>query len=82
MGNGRPAVVSDIGAIGETVRRFGAGEAVPPDDPAALAAACVRLLADEGRLAAAFAGVEEARRALTWDAAAEAHERLYGEIIR
>mgnify|MGYP003407733805 CR=1 FL=1 len=33
-------------------------------------------------IAAAFAGVEEARRALTWDAAAEAHERLYGEIIR
>ena len=82
VGNGRPAVVSDVGAIGEIVRRFGAGEAVPPDDPAALAAACVRLLADEGRLAAAFAGVEEARRALTWDAAAEAHERLYGEIIR
>ena len=82
VGHGRPAVVSDVGAIGEVVRRFDAGEAVPPEDPAALAAACVRLLGDEARLAAAFAGVEAARRALTWDAAAEAHERLYAEIQR
>ena len=82
VGNGRPAVVSDVGAIGEVVRRFDAGEAVPPEDPAALAAACVRLLADESRLAAAFAGVQAAQRALTWDAAAEAHERLYDEIVR
>lgn len=82
VGNGRPAVVSDVGAIGEAVRRFGAGEAVPPEDPEALAAACARLLGDESLLAAAFEGVEAARRALTWDAAAEAHERLYAEIQR
>jgi glycosyltransferase involved in cell wall biosynthesis len=75
-------VVSDVGAIGETVRRFGAGEAVPPEDPAALAAACVRLLSDDRRLAEAFAGVEAARKALTWDASAEAHEQLYDEIAR
>ncbi len=82
VGHGRPVVVSDIGAIGEAVRRYGAGEAVPPEDPEALAAACARLLGDETLLAAAFAGVEAARRALTWDAAAEAHERLYEEIRR
>jgi glycosyltransferase involved in cell wall biosynthesis len=82
VGHGRPAVVSDVGAIGETVRRFGAGEAVPPEDPEALAAACVRLLGDERRLAEAFAGVKAARKALTWDAAAEAHEQLYDEIAR
>ena len=82
VGNGRPAVVSDVGAIGEAVRRFGAGEAVPPEDPEALAAACARLLGDKSLLAAAFEGVEAARRALTWDAAAEAHERLYAEIQR
>lgn len=80
VGNGRPAVVSDVGAMGDAVRQFGAGEAVPPEDPAALAAACVRLLGDESLLAAAFEGVEAARRALTWDAAAEAHEHVYEEI--
>ena len=77
LGHGRPAVVSDLGQVGETVRRFGAGAAVPPEDPAALAAACIHLLRDREALAAAFAGVERARAALTWDAAAEAHERLY-----
>src|SRR5688572_9044537 len=77
LGHGRPAVVSDLGQVGETVRRFGAGATVPPEDPAALAAACIHLLRDREALAAAFAGVERARAALTWDAAAEAHERLY-----
>jgi glycosyltransferase involved in cell wall biosynthesis len=80
LGHGRPAVVSDLGQVGETVRRFGAGATVPPEDPAALAAACARLLGDREALAAAFAGVEKARAALTWDAAAEAHERLYESI--
>jgi len=80
LGHGRPAVVSDLGQVGETVRRFGAGATVPPEDPAALAAACARLLGDREALAASFAGVERARAALTWDAAAEAHERLYESI--
>ena len=80
LGHGRPAVVSDLGQVGETVRRFGAGATVPPEDPAALAGACARLLGDREALAAAFAGVEQARAALTWDAAAEAHERLYESI--
>jgi glycosyltransferase involved in cell wall biosynthesis len=80
LGHGRPAVVSDLGQVGETVRRFGAGATVPPEDPAALAAACARLLGDPESLAGAFAGVERARAALTWDAAAEAHERLYESI--
>lgn len=80
LGHGRPAVVSDLGQVGETVRRFGAGATVPPEDPAALAAACARLLGDREALAAAFAGVEQARAALTWDAAAESHERLYERI--
>jgi glycosyltransferase involved in cell wall biosynthesis len=80
LGNGRPAVVSDLGQVGETVRRFGAGATVPPEDPAALAAACAWLLGDPEALSAAFAGVERARAALTWDAAAEAHERLYESL--
>jgi glycosyltransferase involved in cell wall biosynthesis len=80
LGHGRPAVVSDLGQVGETVRRFGAGATVPPEDPAALAAACIHLLGNRKALASAFAGVERARAALTWDAAAEAHERLYESL--
>ena len=81
IGHGRPAVVSDVGSLGETVRDFGAGEVVPPGDYMALAAGCTRLLSHPDRLAAAYRGTLAARDALTWEAAAEAHERLY-EAVR
>ncbi len=80
IGHGRPAVVTDVGSLGETVRDFGAGEVVRPDDERALAEACVRLL-DPVRLAAAFEGTRAARMALTWDAAAAEHERVYEAIL-
>src|ERR1043166_5733573 len=70
IGHGRPVVVTDVGSLGETVRDFGLGEVVPPDDERALADACLGLLTDRDRLAAAFAGTHGARKALTWDAAA------------
>jgi glycosyltransferase involved in cell wall biosynthesis len=79
LGHGRPAVVSDVGALGETVREFDSGEVVRPGDPDALAAACLRLLEPE-RLAEAYRGALAARAALTWDASAEAHERLYESV--
>jgi glycosyltransferase involved in cell wall biosynthesis len=79
LGHGRPAVVSDVGALGETVRDFDAGEVVPPGDHEALAAACARLL-EPARLAEAYRGALAAREALTWDASAEAHERLYEAV--
>jgi glycosyltransferase involved in cell wall biosynthesis len=80
FGHGRPAVVSDLGAVGEAVREFGAGRAVPPEDPPALAAACAELLADPAALRAAFEGALAARAALTWEEAALAHEHLYEEL--
>ncbi|MFN2468579.1 MAG: glycosyltransferase family 4 protein [Gaiellaceae bacterium] len=81
LGHGRPAVVSDVGGLGETVADFAAGRVVPPGDPAALAEACRSLLDDPGALAAASRGAERAAASLTWDAAAEAHERLYEELL-
>jgi hypothetical protein len=39
------------------------------------------LLTDRDRLAAAFEGTRAARKALTWDAAAEQHERVYEAVI-
>jgi glycosyltransferase involved in cell wall biosynthesis len=77
LGCARPVVVSDLGAVGDTVRDFGAGRAVPAEDVDALAAACVELLSDEVALAKAHEGALEARSVLTWANAAEQHERLY-----
>ena len=81
FGHGRPAVVSDLGAVGDAVREFGAGRAVPPEDPAALADACAELLTDAHALRAAYEGALAARSALTWEEAARAHEALYGELV-
>jgi len=81
IGHGRPAVVSDVGSLGETVRDFGLGEVVPPGDELALAEACARLLDDPARLASAFDGARAARRALTWDVAAREHERVYEDVV-
>ena len=81
LGAGVPAVVYDVGGLPDPVREFGAGRVVPAGDVHALAAAVRELLADADALAAARAGAERARSALTWDAAATAHIDLYRELI-
>ena len=78
LGMGRPAVVTDVGALPDAIRDFGAGRVVPPDDPDALAEACAEVLADP---LPAYEGALAARRALTWDVAAEQHEQVYREVI-
>ncbi len=80
LGAGVPAIVYDIGGLGEVVGRYEAGAVVPPGDAAAMSAALERLLGDTAALAAARAGAERARDELTWDASAAAHLDLYREI--
>jgi glycosyltransferase involved in cell wall biosynthesis len=80
LGAGVPAIVYDIGGLGEIVGRFGAGAVVPPGDVEAMSAALDRLLRDDGALAAARGGAERARDELTWDASAAAHIELYREL--
>jgi glycosyltransferase involved in cell wall biosynthesis len=82
VGHGLPIVASDVGSLGETVEEFGAGEVVPPEDVEALAAACIRLLGDDGRRDEAVRGAVRAREALTWEAAAQQHEALYAELVQ
>lgn len=80
LGHGRPAVVTDVGSLGDTVRDFGAGVVAHPDDPASIAAACVALLADRDVRDRAVRGTEAARGALSWERSAEAHEAVYAEV--
>ncbi len=80
LGAGVPAIVYDIGGLGEVVGRFGAGAVVPPNEVDAMSAALERLLGDADALAAARRGAERARAELTWDASAAAHVDLYEEI--
>lgn len=80
LGAGVPAIVYDVGGLGELVGTFGAGAVVPPGDVDGLAAALQRLLGDEDALAAARRGAEAARAELTWETSAAAHLDLYGEL--
>ena len=80
LGAGVPAIVYDIGGLGEVVGRFGAGAVVPAGDVEAMSLALRRLLDDAEALAVARQGAERARDELTWDASAAAHLELYAEI--
>ncbi len=81
LGAGVPAIVYDIGGIGEVVARFGAGAVVEPGDVGGMALALEQILGDQDALAAARKGAEDAREELTWTAAAGAHLELYREIV-
>jgi len=81
LGAGVPAVVYDVGGLGEVVRAFDAGRVVPRGDVDALGAALRELLSDPVALASARAGAASARDELTWDAAAAAHLALYEELV-
>ena len=80
LGAGVPAIVYDIGGLGELVGRFEAGAVVPAGDDRAMSDALRRLLGDANALAAARRGAERARDELTWEAAAAAHLDLYREL--
>jgi glycosyltransferase involved in cell wall biosynthesis len=73
LGYGRPVVVTDVGSLGDTVRGLEAGAVVPPEEAGALAEACVAQL----RTPAVPSG-----KPYGWDEAAEAHERMYAELVR
>lgn len=81
LGAGVPAVVYDVGGLGEVVRRFAAGRVVAPGDRAGLVAALTELLDDPQALAAARAGADRARSELTWEASAAAHLDLYRRLL-
>jgi glycosyltransferase involved in cell wall biosynthesis len=80
LGAGIPAVVYDIGGLGEVVGRYGAGAVVAPGDVAAMSAAVERLFDDPASLEKARAGADRAREELTWEASAAAHLELYREL--
>ncbi len=83
MAAGLPVVASDVGFIGDIVRREGCGLLVPPDQPEAHARALARLLSDpdEARVLG-----RRGRRAVearyTWEAEATRLLELYAELAR
>jgi glycosyltransferase involved in cell wall biosynthesis len=80
LGAGIPAIVYDVGGLGEVVGHYGAGAVVEPGDVEGMSRALERLLEDADALASARRGAERAREELTWESAARAHLEVYGEL--
>ena len=79
---GVPVVATDVGGNGELVEDGRTGLLVPPDDPDALAAAVLRLLADRPFAAGlAAAGARFVRERLTEDRMVGETERVYREVL-
>ncbi len=70
LAHGSPVVVSDVGTMGDSVRRWGIGKVVPPNDPQALAHAIRGMLMPQN-YADAVRAVEEVRQTLSWERTAE-----------
>jgi glycosyltransferase involved in cell wall biosynthesis len=78
MLSGTPVVASDLPGVREAVRRTGMGEIVPPADPAALAAALVRVIQQRQRYVRSREQVAQ-----TFDMAQSVrqYEALFAELI-
>jgi len=82
MLSGLPVVATSVGSVAEAVLDGETGLLVPPDDPAALAAALRRLLGDPAlRAAMGRRGQEVARERFTVDRMVERYEQLYEEVL-
>lgn len=73
---GMPVVVTDVGALGESVLRWGIGQVVPPGDDVALAGAVREMLAPH-RYVQASRAVDRVRADLSWDRSAEIMVEAY-----
>lgn len=82
LGSGVPAVVYDVGGLGDPIRTYDAGRVVSAGDVDALTEAIRELLGDSDALARAREGALRARDGLTWARSAQSHLDLYGEIVR
>ena len=81
LGAGVPAVVYDVGGLGDPIRTYSAGRVVEPGDVKGFARAIRELLTGDA-LAEARAGAARARAELTWAASAQAHLAVYEEIAK
>jgi D-inositol-3-phosphate glycosyltransferase len=82
MACGVPVVASAVGGMLDSVADGETGLLVPPQDPAALAAALGGLLAHpERRAAYGRAGVRRARSLYSWDAVAAATAEVYDRAL-
>jgi len=79
---GTPVVASRVDGLGELIDDGATGILVPPGDAAALAQACVRILTDTTLAGTLSAAGSVAVQSFSWDAVADAYERIYSAALR
>jgi len=79
---GTPVVASRVDGLGELIDDGATGILVPPGDAAALAQACVRILTDPTLAGTLSAAGSVAVQSFSWDAVADAYERIYSAALR
>jgi glycosyltransferase involved in cell wall biosynthesis len=78
---GLPVVATDVGSLGRSVRCWGVGRVVPPNDDAALAGA-VREMLTPRHYTEASKAVGRVREGLSWNRAAEITIEVYRSVGR
>ena len=79
---GVPVVASDVGCLAPLIRPGRNGELVPVGDVAALAAAVVRVLADQARWEQLSQGaIDSIANDWSWDGAAAVTAALYERLV-
>jgi glycosyltransferase involved in cell wall biosynthesis len=79
---GVPAIVTDVGALGDTVRADGSGWVVPVGDPAALAHAIAQAANDSAARVRAGAAAARAGEDQGVQAVAESLRQVYDDVTR
>ena len=78
---GKPVVTTRTGDFPAQVERTGSGLVVPQEDPDALAAAIVELLADDERRRGMADNSRKQAERLSWESIAERHIEVYEDAI-
>jgi glycosyltransferase involved in cell wall biosynthesis len=77
----KPVIATDVGGIGETVRKHGLGAVIPPGDSDALAHAVLDLLNDKGRREIYAANARNLKGIYAWEYVASGHAAIYQELL-
>ena len=80
LAHARPVVVSDVGAMGESVRKWGIGAVVPANDERALAAA-VETACEPRRFCQYVSASVQIREGLSWTRTAERTADVYASVL-
>ena len=76
----KPVIVSDVGGIAETVRKYRIGVVVPPKDVESLCTAILDLLTDKGKIKMYENNVSKIKNKFAWNNVAKLHIEIYQEV--